>query len=1855
MEKRLALLIASIYFVCHDNLFAQYLCAADELKEEYRINDPEYNDKQLQFNHLIKMHITENLSGQGLNPLFPSQYVIPIIIHVIHDQNDGVGVGTNITYAQIESQINGLNAAFAKQYPSYNGQNHEIYSVNTEIQFCLAKTSFVIGCSNPVEPGVVRHPIDVNTQTSLYNVTSDMNGLNNLYNFTHGVNNCFPIANYLNIWIVNSIANNGVSYVGISTLGGSPGVGSSGNFDGIVMRADGFGDNSGPWAPFTPATLNPLWDDGKYFVHEVGHYLGLQHIFNGNCTGMNDQFSVTDQCDIYGDYICDIVPCTTQFWNCSVSVLPNTCTENYTPANGIIDDMVMDYMSYSLDVCMNTFTNDQKNRMWSILNLFRGNLWTNLNLALTGVYGNAIDNCLPAYPLGDIIPSTTILCAPNNNTLTLENPMGSFSSVVLWTWLHPGATLISNSPSNILTIQYPSPGSYTVTLTITDQNSQTYTTTHSVFVSSCSLVNNIEQGNWCFGGNVNLSFSSGFAVSSSTMSSINTFSSAASVSNLNTGDLLFYTDGINVWNKNHVIFNGTMNGVPNSSMTKTKQGTIIVEDPGNTINSTRKYYIFVTPDPPSSSIYKSLEYSIIDMDLNLGLGDFHVLNQSMPASLISPNITGGLTAIPHCNGEDYWIIVHGGSGTYSDKILSYLLTKSGIVLCTLSNSFNVSHNSGSGNEWGHQILFEASPNGNFVCVSHPVGGLIYKFELYSFNSATGELTHNSTFESLANGNGYISFSPNSQYIYYYYGFGNMMQADIANPFIPTVAGYSLGSTIMLSQPIQLASDGRIYFGKYLESELGVINTPDNTIAGNACGATYQGVSLQSGQIQTQSFPNMIDALKPSISFPTFSSNLQSNCSTVIFEIDNCWSIYNVSWDFGDGYIGSGSSVSHTYLNSGTYTVTLTLSIGSYTLPSITQQIGVIASTSLSIYGPASCCITPILPPNYSTTYIPGANYSWSANGGTALPNGHLCDVNWSTVGVGSLSVTVDLNGCTVSTQYIININECCEIANTASYLDPVYNGTSISNQTLIINGSAVLNGNNHFEDCTIYMGPNAEISYSSGASLTLNNTHILGCDKMWKGIDMSAIGSELNTTNGSIIEDAENAVYAPSNRFIIIENTHFDHNYVALNLQNGAFASFTLQGNNTFNCTGGYSLKAPRLAERSFSHILLSNATDIVIGGNFQGTNIFAGAIVGIYARGSFYEVYNCNFSNFLPQMLMGYAHGGIAISNNDGSSAIIGDNTSSVRNIFSNCFYGISSSYGNELRILNNEFTNCFIAATSFIHTGPTIEIVNNDMTGVNHGIYFFLNGRANIFVEENRVTVNQNTVTTYTSGMEILDWGITSPVLYLRRNVIHNSGDYGILVGGVFNAMIDNNHVYMEQAISSGRPFFGLFIRGAYKNSTVSCNLVETDISMFPKTGKYGFYFYDFQSSFIDGNTAYGNQFGIVMEGNCGVSEIKGNYFTENEKAFVLGNPVSGSGQPASTVMNMNLYSNELPGNLWDLNTNVDATHTYFNNAPVYWCLNNQGNTDFPFPNSTTGGTAINPSQFVYNLYNPPICNVPMSPPVGGGEHSLMIGFNEQILASQIPTINSHFVTEWKAKQKLYEELRTDSTLLDSSLAFQNFYVDESGENIGFLTEVKEAFEIILSAIKEQDSILAQNFILEAVLKNNVVIPEIMPELNEQLVNDVFITQLSEKRIIVNSSEESVLLFVASQCVYEGGPSVEFARLLLHVKYPWMYFSDFDYCNGTNNYRTGIQSMPNSKNISRQTLIYPVPASDKIYFKLPSLEESRTIEIFDITGRNITSFKPTGIISTFDINGLEPGSYKYRILLNLIPDEHGRFEVIK
>ncbi len=71
--------------------------------------------------------------------------------------------------------------------------------------------------------------------------------------------------------------------------------------------------------------------------------------------------------------------------------------------------MVENYMDYSDDNCMNTFTQNQKSRAKSVLNNLnlRGNLCTSGNLAFTGVDGNSIT----CAPVADFTVDRTLLCA----------------------------------------------------------------------------------------------------------------------------------------------------------------------------------------------------------------------------------------------------------------------------------------------------------------------------------------------------------------------------------------------------------------------------------------------------------------------------------------------------------------------------------------------------------------------------------------------------------------------------------------------------------------------------------------------------------------------------------------------------------------------------------------------------------------------------------------------------------------------------------------------------------------------------------------------------------------------------------------------------------------------------------------------------------------------------------------------------------------------------------------------------------------------------------------------------------------------------------------------------------------------------------------------------------------------------------------------------------------------------------------------------------------------------------------------------------------------------------------------------
>lgn len=157
-----------------------------------------------------------------------------------------------------------------------------------------------------------------------------------------------------------------------------------------------------------------------------------------------------------------------------------------TGSHGIIEN-VENYMEYSY--CSKMYTGDQKTRMRSALEnslSSRDNLWINSNLIATGTNGVA-PTCAP---VADFYSNRQTICPGNNITFT-QNVMNiaavfgttTYTSLpTTYSWSFPGGTPSSSSSATPSAVTYSTPGSYDVTLTVTNANG-THTLTKTNFVN----------------------------------------------------------------------------------------------------------------------------------------------------------------------------------------------------------------------------------------------------------------------------------------------------------------------------------------------------------------------------------------------------------------------------------------------------------------------------------------------------------------------------------------------------------------------------------------------------------------------------------------------------------------------------------------------------------------------------------------------------------------------------------------------------------------------------------------------------------------------------------------------------------------------------------------------------------------------------------------------------------------------------------------------------------------------------------------------------------------------------------------------------------------------------------------------------------------------------------------------------------------------------------------------------------------------------------------------------------------------------------------------------------------------------
>ncbi len=245
---------------------------------------------------------------------------IKVVVHVLHAVEDNVvGKGTNISNEQIFSQIRILNEDYRKVFGS-PGYNDNPVGADTEIDFCLATED----PNGQETSGITRDTIH---NTNLRYPRDDEYIKSQNY---------WPPTKYLNVYVIPSLNGNSLGYAQFPwNFTSSP------NTDGVVIVHRFFGDVG------TTDFRNNPYNTGRTTTHEIGHYLGLRHIW-GEVSGCGFA-DLPDSID-------DTPDALTANYGCNV---------NRVSCNS--PDMVENYMDYSNDTCFNIFTEGQKSLMRYVL------------------------------------------------------------------------------------------------------------------------------------------------------------------------------------------------------------------------------------------------------------------------------------------------------------------------------------------------------------------------------------------------------------------------------------------------------------------------------------------------------------------------------------------------------------------------------------------------------------------------------------------------------------------------------------------------------------------------------------------------------------------------------------------------------------------------------------------------------------------------------------------------------------------------------------------------------------------------------------------------------------------------------------------------------------------------------------------------------------------------------------------------------------------------------------------------------------------------------------------------------------------------------------------------------------------------------------------------------------------------------------------------------------------------------------------------------------------------------------------------------------------------------------------------
>lgn len=298
------------------------------------------------------------------------------------------------------------------------------------------------------------------------------------------------------------------------------------------------------------------------------------------------------------------------------------------------------------------------------------------------------------------------------------------------------------------------------------------------------------------------------------------------------GSLLFYSNGTQVWNKNHTVMPNGDSLLGNKGGWTTSgsatQGVTIVPF----VADTNKYFIFTLDcneniSPEFANGY--LRYSVVDMSLNNGLGDV------LPGKKNIVVDSGMSEKMCVAKGSNcfFWLITHkyGTNEFKCFKITDAIVSAVSSYTSSLVTLYPRTYINGE---------MKISPDHKYIATTAGENNHGFEIELYSFDNKTGKVSepyslYTLSVQTFLYG---LSFSPDGSKLYFG-GQGSMnpdiplYQIDLSLlPDVPAVRNSRVSVGEGTWGGMRMGPDGKIYITAHNSNNLHYVNKPNEK--GKAC-------------------------------------------------------------------------------------------------------------------------------------------------------------------------------------------------------------------------------------------------------------------------------------------------------------------------------------------------------------------------------------------------------------------------------------------------------------------------------------------------------------------------------------------------------------------------------------------------------------------------------------------------------------------------------------------------------------------------------------------------------------------------------------------------------------------------------------------------------------------------------------------------------------------------------------------------------------------------------------------------------------------------------------------------------------